>query len=123
MCLCQECYTVDFNTKQWYNSHISEETGAFDFGGYADCLSNLKSAWDDPDAKATADRRLHSLRQGNDTCSVYYAKFTGFSTTLYWGENALYSQFRDGLCEEIKDMLVGRDLPTEFDNRTQASGD
>ena len=103
------------HAQQWYNSHIDEESGTYDFTGYADFLSKLKSAWDDPDAKATADRKLRALRQGNDTCSVYYAKFTGFSAVLEWGENALYSQFRDGLRDEVKDMLVGRDLPAEFD--------
>jgi hypothetical protein len=82
-----------------------------------DFVTKFKAAFADPDAIATATRRLQALKQGNKSASAYHAEFSSIMSRLKWDEKAQISTFRDGLREEIKDLLISReirDTMTEF---------
>src|SRR5690606_36263718 len=67
-----------------------------------------------PDAQATAERELRTLKQGNNSCASYYSKFVTIASKLNWNEDAKIYTFRTGLRDELKDLLVGKlDVPSD----------
>jgi hypothetical protein len=101
--------------KRWFTPHLNATTGVCSFATFEEFLAALKSAFDDPDAMVTAERRLRALRQGNDSAATYYSKFTSYAALLPWNEPAKLSSFRLGLKDEIKRLLIGRTMPTTFE--------
>jgi hypothetical protein len=80
-------------------------TGITTFTNYEAFIVALGSAWDDPDAVATAERKLLNLKQGTEPCSVYHAKFSSLMAILKWDTPAQVSHFKRGLRDELKDLL------------------
>jgi hypothetical protein len=102
---------------EWALPHVNSDDGSTDFGTYKDFINSLKAAFDDPDAIATATRKLYELKQGNHSISHYHAEFSTLAGKLKnWEKPALLAQFKRGLNDDIKDALVNRtDLPDDFD--------
>jgi hypothetical protein len=73
----------------------------------------LKDAFGDPDEDRTAERQLMQLRQTGST-STYAAHFKQLTTHISWGEDALMSQFYEGLKEDVKDEIAKLDRPDDF---------
>ena len=105
--------------KKWFTPRVNESTGAISFAHFEAFIAALKAAFDDPDAPATAERKLRSLRQGTDACSTYHSKFTSYMAVLSWDNSAQVSWFRNGLRDEVKDLLIARDLPEDFNQFVQ----
>jgi len=100
---------------EWAQPHINTEDGSTDFTNYSDFIGQLKAAFDDPDAIATATRKLYALRQGYNSVAHYYAEFATLAGKVKWDDTAKLDQFKRGLSDEIKDALVNKtDLPTDF---------
>lgn len=101
----------------WLEPFIDDLTGEVTFKSYTEFLDGLKAGFADPDQYATAEREIETLTQ-TASCSAYYSKFVTLIAQLGWTEDAVkIHYFRRGLKEEIKDLLVGRNLPnliTEF---------
>lgn len=98
----------------WLQPFIDELTGDIIFSEYPDFLAGLKAGFADPDAYATAEHQLDELCQ-TSSCSAYYSQFVALMTQLQWKEDAVkIHHFRKGLKNAIKDMLVGRELPSEM---------
>lgn len=96
---------------EWLEPYINKLSGDVVFPSYAEFLDGLQAGFADPDAYATAERDLESLTQ-EKSCSAYYSQFIGLISQLGWNENAVkIHYFRQGLKDNIKDRLVGRDLP------------
>ena len=95
----------------WYMAQRKNTTDFANNTTYNDFMASLKNAWADPDAVSTAERKLRVLKQGNNPISVYYSKFVEYMSVLQWDETAQISQFRQGLCEEVKDLMVHREKP------------
>jgi hypothetical protein len=64
---------------------------------------------------ATAERKIQELRQGSDLCAAYHAQFVSYMAILGWDEKSKIATFKRGLHSEVKDLLVGRDIPTDFE--------
>lgn len=79
---------------------------------YEAFLEQLRYAYADPDLARTADRKIRALRQGKDPVTLYNAKFSEYAAILGWNDSAKMSQFRQGLSEEVKNMLMHRPRPT-----------
>src|SRR5258707_7974042 len=63
----------------WFKAYHDEITQEIKFKTYAEFIGALKAAYDDPDKRATAERKLLALRQHTKDCSTYYAVVvTGF---------------------------------------------
>jgi Ty3 transposon capsid-like protein len=72
----------------------------------------LESMFGDPDAVATAERRLRRLRmQENATISRYLIDFARYAAPLSWNDEVLCSQFYLGLAERIKDQIALQGKP------------
>jgi len=65
----------------------------------------LEEAFGDPDYELRAASELRALKQTTSTAK-YAAEFQAISSNLPWNENALYSQFYEGLKKSIKDEVI-----------------
>jgi hypothetical protein len=101
--------------KKWFTPHVNQETGAIAFTSWAQFMKRFRASFQDSDEKTAAERMLLNLQQGTDPCASYHASFVSYMATLDWDENSQIATFRRGLRPEIKDLLVGRDLPDTFD--------
>lgn len=98
----------------WLEPYTNELTGEVSFSSYRDFLNGLKAGFADPDAYATAERDIETISQ-KSSCSAYYSQFVALIAQLGWTEDAVkIHYFRRGLKDSIKDILVGRELPTSI---------
>jgi hypothetical protein len=102
--------------KKWFTPHVNQETGAIAFTSWAQFMKRFRASFQDSDEKTAAERMLLNLQQGTEPCASYHASFVSYMATLDWDENSQIATFRRGLRPEIKDLLVGRDLPDTFDD-------
>jgi len=108
------------STADWFEPHLNKATGAIRFPTYEDFVRALKNAYDDPDAQATAERKLHNLRQGNKDCSAYHAEFCTYATTLNYDDVTKISFFSNRANQDLKIALSYQaSLPETFDEFIQ----
>ena len=58
-----------------------------------------------------ANDKIRKLRQNLTSTSQYATTFQHLAADLQWNESALMAQFREGLSEDVKDMLLHHDQP------------
>ncbi|KAK9244164.1 hypothetical protein V1506DRAFT_522980 [Lipomyces tetrasporus] len=51
---------------------------------------------------------------GNRPCTQYFADFIRIMATLNFDEASEIYQFRNGLRDEVRDLLIGRDVPSDY---------
>ena len=71
----------------------------------------LKQTFGDYDKEITSATKIRSLQQGQNPASVYVTEFRLLASDLSWGEQALIDQFRWGLNDSVKDLLLTLPLP------------
>jgi len=65
----------------------------------------LQEAFGDPDYELRAASDLRALKQTRSTAK-YAAEFQAISSNLSWNDDALYSQFYEGLKKTVKDEVI-----------------
>ena len=70
------------------------------------------------DPTITAANEISRLRQANGPVSTYVARFMQLRSDLNWNEDALIHQFRTGLSNEVKDLLLHHEHPTSLQEFT-----
>ena len=76
-------------------------------------IRSLKNAYDDPDTRATAKRKLHKLKQGDKDCSAYHAEFSTYATTLNYNDITKNSFFSNGANQGLKTALSYQASPPD----------
>ncbi|QRW26675.1 Retrotransposable element Tf2 protein [Rhizoctonia solani] len=75
----------------------------------------FKEAFDDPDAKRAAARKIAALSQ-TTTTSEYVTEFRNLMAELDWNEEAYIAQFTRGLHWKVKELLSTKDsVPDELE--------
>ena len=100
----------------WFNTYLENSDL------YYEVLSNwdkfkvlFKSTFGPIDPAVTAAHEIRNLSQRNGPISVYASRFLQLRSDLDWNESALLYQFKSGLSNEIKDLLLHHDIPDELD--------
>jgi hypothetical protein len=75
-------------------------------------IHEFEQTFGDFDRATSAANQIRALRQGNSSASEYASAFRRISCDLNWGEGALIDQFRRGLRNEVKDLLLTLPIPT-----------
>ncbi|QRW25191.1 Retrotransposon-derived protein PEG10 [Rhizoctonia solani] len=77
--------------------------------------AKFKEAFDDPDAKRAAARKIAALSQ-TTTTSEYVTEFRNLMAELDWNEEAYIAQFTRGLHWKVKELLSTKDsVPDELE--------
>jgi hypothetical protein len=102
----------------WYNPFIEQPAKhQVALSSWANFFLALNSAFADPDMECAAEAKIRTLRQGRTAAITYASKFKQTAADLTWNDTALISQFKSGLSESVKDMMVYQDpLPTTLEN-------
>ena len=65
-----------------------------------------KACFGDTDSVRTTINKIRRLRQGDRPASAYAADFRLLATDIPWDDQALMEQFRYGLRNDVKDLLL-----------------
>src|SRR6266566_1216510 len=93
---------------QWILPALENNT----FSTWEEFKKGFKEAFGEPDTKEAAKIRIKALRQITSV-NDYWTRFSTDMNLLEWNEEALKSEFYDGLAREIRDRLTNiLDKPT-----------
>ena len=79
-------------------------------------ITKLQAAFGDCDRRATAEKKLLTLKQTNKDFPSFYAEFTRYAADTDLDDHARRLLMRNALCYELKADLVGQAEPTDFDD-------
>ena len=74
--------------------------------------AELEDAFGDLDRASVAANNIRTLHQGFGTVSEYAAAFRRIICDLDWGDGAYVDQFRRGLRDDVKDLMLTLKVPT-----------
>ena len=80
----------------WFEPHLDKNNGKVKFDSYTEFAQALKNAYDDPDARTTAEGKLHALRQNDKDCSTYHFEVATYPTILTYDDRTKISFFING---------------------------
>ena len=69
-------------------------------------IEEFKACFGDTDSVKTTINKIRRLRQGDRPASAYAADFRLLASDIPWDEQALMEQFRYGLRNDVKDLLL-----------------
>lgn len=76
----------------------------------------LRKAFDPLSSDREKARELSGIKQGMDSVCDYAIRFRTLATDSGWNASALYDVFLKGLSDQIQDLLVPLDLPSDLDS-------
>ena len=85
---------------------------------FEEFISEFKACFGDTDSIRTAINKIRRLRQGERPASAYAADFRLLAADIPWDDQALMEQFRFGLRNDVKDLLLT--FPKEPKSVTEA---
>jgi len=116
-------YATSFLTgsaADWFEPHLNKTSDATGFGSYGEFAVALKNAYDDPNVRATAQRKLRNLKQGDKDCSTYHAEFATYATVLNYDDATKIQFFTEGANHDLKTAIAYQPAPPEtFDQFVQ----
>jgi len=89
----------------WFEPHLNKATGTISFTTCEAFIRALKNAYDDPDARTTAECKLRNLKQGDKDCSAYHTEFCTYAMILNYDDRTKISFFLDGVNQGLKVAL------------------
>ncbi|XP_027704521.1 retrotransposon-derived protein PEG10 [Vombatus ursinus] len=98
---------------RWATPYLLESSPLLN--NYEAFIDEFKQAFEDPQRKEAANRKIRRLRQGLGSVLDYASAFRLCAQDLDWNEPAFIDQFLEGLSDPIQDELarveVARSLP------------
>ena len=76
------------------------------FKTYAEFIGALKAAYDDPDKRATTERKLLALCQLNKDYSTYHIEFSTYANVLEYDNHTKISFFKKGANNNLQVALA-----------------
>jgi len=77
-------------------------------------VTDLEATFGDTDRIRSAKGKLRNLRQGNRPASQYASEFRLIAGDTNWNDDALMAQFRIGLNDDVKDLLLTMEDPLDL---------
>lgn len=87
------------------------ETNSPLLANFENFLENLEATFGDTDRVRSAEGKLKALRQGGHPASQYASEFRLIAGDTNWNDDALMAQFRLGLHDDVKDLLLTMEDP------------
>jgi hypothetical protein len=83
---------------------------------YNEFKKAFEAVFGEHDRVQVAETAIGKLIQGKSSASVYAANFRNVAVDLKWNDAALIHQFRRGLNDNVKDMLLNYEKPKTLDD-------
>jgi len=77
-------------------------------------VMDLEATFGDTDRTRSAEGKLRNLRQGSRPASQYASEFRLIAGDTNWNDDALMAQFRIGLNDDVKDLLLTMEDPLDL---------
>ena len=91
-------------TLAWFAPLLEKQSHLLqDFDGF---IKEFQESFGDTDCVRTAINKIRRLRQGDRPASAYAADFRLLACDIPWDDEALMDQFRQGLRNDVKDLLL-----------------
>ena len=90
----------------WFKAYYDEIPQEIKFKTYAEFIGALKAAYDNPDKRATTERKLLALYYLNKNCSTYHAKCSTYANVLEYDDCTKISFFKRGANNNLQVALV-----------------
>ena len=81
---------------------------------FSEFLADLEATFGETDRRRTALTKLYSLQQHSRPASVYASEFRQLACDVNWDDQALCDQFRRGLRNDVKNLLLNFPEPTSL---------
>jgi hypothetical protein len=102
--------------RQWFTPYIEKaELYQEILNDYAAFRRLMDSCFADPDRSVIASNKLRRLFQGRRPAAHYAADFRSLVVDLDWNDASLMDQYRHGLNDSVKDMLIHYPVPATLD--------
>ena len=100
----------------WFAPLLEKESPFIN--NFEDFITEFKAIFGYTDSVRMAINKIQRLHQGDFPSSAYVADFRPLTTDIPWDDQALMEQFRYGLCNYVKDLLLT--FPKEPKSLTEA---
>lgn len=103
----------------WYSNLVAELPTSLDgltYLSYADLRARILVAFGDSDKKATAKRKLLSLRQGRGSAQEFAIKFRMYAPKTGMSESDKIRAFEEGLRDEMAKYLIPLEPAADLDS-------
>jgi Retrotransposon gag protein len=98
---------------KWFAPLIEKNSALL--GSWDAFLMEFEANFGDTDRERTAANKIRRLRQGSRSASEYASEFRQLACDISWDDAALRDQFREGLRDDVKDLLLTFADPTSLD--------
>lgn len=103
----------------WFSPYLEKQDPILD--SYATSKKLLFLTFDEPDRSVVAAAKLRKLSQGNHSAFSYASEFRLLAANLDWNDAALVNQYRYGLSDNVKDLLLHHELPSTLEDMINLS--
>ena len=91
-------------TLAWFAPLLEKKCPILD--NFDEFIKEFQACFGDTDSMRTTINKIRRLRQGDRPASAYAADFRLLACDIPWDEEALMDQFRHGLRNDVKDLLL-----------------
>jgi Retrotransposon gag protein len=114
-------YLTDM-VRQWFQCLIMEPEEPLALSSWALFEEELHTYFEDPDKVATQEHKLHALKMNdNHRVLCYINQFKEVASLTKWNDNALCSQFYQGLLSHLQDDISQDGKPAKLQGMYQAT--
>ena len=92
------------STLAWFAPLLEKESPLLN--NFEEFLSEFKACFEYTDIIRTTINKIRRLHQGDRPASAYVADFRLLASDIPWDDQALMEQFRYGLRNDVKDLLL-----------------
>jgi hypothetical protein len=103
----------------WISTLLLNNTLQFQTNLVSQIIDRLKTAYDNPEARADAANKLHSLRQGTKLFSTFHAEFDRTlleAGGLDWTDDVKKTFLSNGISFPLANALVATPVPASYDD-------
>lgn len=101
--------------KDWFDAVVESEDLQHLLYDWDSFIDAFRAHFGDSDVRATALRKIEKLRQENSAAN-YTSRFRELARHIGYSEETKIDAYYKGLKEEVKDVMVGKDAPTKFED-------
>lgn len=107
---------LDGKPLNWLNPYLEKRSEYPEmFSDYTIFKTFFLQVWGEQERALVSEHKIRKLNQGKSSTAVYASDFKNLAADLEWNDAALISQFRAGLSNAVKNLMLSHDVPKSLD--------